>query len=227
MTREMSQGVHRVGNPVHGSYVDDLENGKEKKVLTLFHMRHRCVCATTWDASYFWFPEKKRRRCGGGGGAVEEEEGGRGGGSTACLPKHRIPKSPEMVVQLMYKETINVGDHYSNAINIEHFILRLLYHSKYNTCNNDKNLSEIQLKHEKEDELVTVVVKVVHELDCMMVVKEIENGLLEEVERSLDGDLRKTLVERVKMIVRRGWRWSGLANQGNANMRLCIGRSKI
>ena len=36
MSREMSQGVHRVGNPVHGSYVDDLENGKEKKALTLF-----------------------------------------------------------------------------------------------------------------------------------------------------------------------------------------------
>ncbi|GJU39070.1 retrotransposon protein, putative, ty1-copia subclass [Tanacetum coccineum] len=52
-----------------------------------------------------------------------------------------------------------------------------------NTCNNDKNLSEIQLEHEKEDELVVVVVKVVHELDCMMVVKEIENRLLEEVEK--------------------------------------------
>ncbi|GKC92440.1 hypothetical protein Tco_1157882 [Tanacetum coccineum] len=38
-------------------------------------------------------------------------------------------------------------------------------------------------EHEKEDELVAVVVKVVHELDCMMVVKEIENGLLEEVEK--------------------------------------------
>ncbi|GJY81971.1 ribonuclease H-like domain-containing protein [Tanacetum coccineum] len=50
------------------------------------------------------------------------------------------------------------------------------------TCNNDKNLSKIQLEHEKEDELVAVVVKVVHELDCMMVVKEIENELLEEVE---------------------------------------------
>ncbi|GJU79533.1 hypothetical protein Tco_1281898 [Tanacetum coccineum] len=50
------------------------------------------------------------------------------------------------------------------------------------TCNNDKNLSEIQLEHEKEDELVAVVVKVVHELDCMMVVKEIENELFEEVE---------------------------------------------
>nr|GEX71882.1 hypothetical protein [Tanacetum cinerariifolium] len=33
------------------------------------------------------------------------------------------------------------------------------------TCNNDKNLSEIQLNHEKEDELVAVVVKVVHECD--------------------------------------------------------------
>ncbi|GJR73203.1 putative reverse transcriptase domain-containing protein [Tanacetum coccineum] len=50
-------------------------------------------------------------------------------------------------------------------------------------CNNDKNLSEIQLEHEKEDELVVVVVKVVHELDCMMVVKEIENGFLEKVEK--------------------------------------------
>ncbi|GKB88826.1 hypothetical protein Tco_0961098 [Tanacetum coccineum] len=29
-----------------------------------------------------------------------------------------------------------------------------------NTCNNDKNLSEIQLEHEKEDELVALVVKV-------------------------------------------------------------------
>nr|GEW70468.1 hypothetical protein [Tanacetum cinerariifolium] len=52
------------------------------------------------------------------------------------------------------------------------------------TCNNDKNLSEIQLEHEKKDELVAVVVKVVHELNYMMVVKEIENELLEEVEVS-------------------------------------------
>nr|GEV29533.1 hypothetical protein [Tanacetum cinerariifolium] len=60
------------------------------------------------------------------------------------------------------------------------------------TCNNDKNLSEIQLDHEKEDELVAVVVKVVHELDCMMVVKEIENALLEKVEVNLFG--KKTLM---------------------------------
>ncbi|GJT25176.1 hypothetical protein Tco_0895113, partial [Tanacetum coccineum] len=56
------------------------------------------------------------------------------------------------------------------------------------TCNNDKNLSENQLEHEKEDELVAVVGKVVHEcrhwiVDYMMVVKEIENELLEEVEK--------------------------------------------
>nr|GEV92725.1 hypothetical protein [Tanacetum cinerariifolium] len=43
-----------------------------------------------------------------------------------------------------------------------------------NTYNNDKILNEIQLKHKKENELVVVVVKVVYELDCMMVVKEIE-----------------------------------------------------
>ncbi|GJX37045.1 hypothetical protein Tco_0250348 [Tanacetum coccineum] len=55
-----------------------------------------------------------------------------------------------------------------------------------NTCNNDKILSEIQLEHE-EDELVVVVVKVVHKLDCMMVVKEIKDGLLEEMEVSLFG----------------------------------------
>ncbi|GKE48114.1 hypothetical protein Tco_1479372 [Tanacetum coccineum] len=46
------------------------------------------------------------------------------------------------------------------------------------------SLSEIQLENEKEDELVVVVVKVVHELDCRMVVKEIEDGLLEEIEVS-------------------------------------------
>ncbi|GJX04342.1 hypothetical protein Tco_0190258, partial [Tanacetum coccineum] len=63
-----------------------------------------------------------------------------------------------------------------------------------NTCNNDKTLSEIQLEHEREDELVIVVVRVVHELDYRMVVKEIEDGLLEEIERSLNGGLSKTLM---------------------------------
>nr|GEU85697.1 hypothetical protein [Tanacetum cinerariifolium] len=51
-------------------------------------------------------------------------------------------------------------------------------------CNNDKSLSEIQLEHEREDEFVVVVVKMVHEYrDCMMVVKEIVNRLLEEEEK--------------------------------------------
>nr|GEZ76688.1 hypothetical protein [Tanacetum cinerariifolium] len=124
-----------------------------------------------------------------------------------------------------------------------------------NTCNNDKSLSEIQLEHEKEDELVVVVVKVVHELDYMMVMKEIEDGLLKEMgvslfgkkvmilewmscasilvlptflvfKRSLDGGLSKTLVVRVKMIGRRGSR-GGLAKQGSSSMRLCIAWSKI
>ncbi|GKD47165.1 hypothetical protein Tco_1271810 [Tanacetum coccineum] len=50
----------------------------------------------------------------------------------------------------------------------------------------EKKLNE----HEKGDELVVVVVKVAHELDCMMVVKEIEDGLFEEMEVSLweEGD---------------------------------------
>ncbi|GJT58301.1 hypothetical protein Tco_0993355 [Tanacetum coccineum] len=52
------------------------------------------------------------------------------------------------------------------------------------TFNNDKSFSEIQLEHEKEDEFVVVVVKVVNECrDCMMVVKEIVSRLLEEVEK--------------------------------------------
>nr|GEV35168.1 hypothetical protein [Tanacetum cinerariifolium] len=71
-----------------------------------------------------------------------------------------------------------------------------------NTCNNDKNLSEIQLEHEREDELVMMVVKVVHELDYRMVVKEIKDGLLDEMERSLDDGLSKTLMVRIKMIMR-------------------------
>nr|GEY86025.1 integrase, catalytic region, zinc finger, CCHC-type, peptidase aspartic, catalytic [Tanacetum cinerariifolium] len=72
-----------------------------------------------------------------------------------------------------------------------------------NTCNNDKNLSEIQLEHKREDELVVVVVKVVHELDYRMVVKEIKDEFLKEIEGSLDGGLSKTLMVRVKMVMRR------------------------
>ncbi|KAL4559516.1 hypothetical protein LXL04_031656 [Taraxacum kok-saghyz] len=50
-----------------------------------------------------------------------------------------IPESPEMVVQLMQKATINVGGHFLNAISIEHFILRLPYHSKYTFIKGVKN----------------------------------------------------------------------------------------
>lgn len=45
--------------------------------------------------------------------------------------EHGIPESPELVVTLMRKASINVGGHFLNAITIEHFILRLPYHSKY------------------------------------------------------------------------------------------------
>nr|GEV29368.1 hypothetical protein [Tanacetum cinerariifolium] len=50
-----------------------------------------------------------------------------------------------------------------------------LVHEK--TCNNDKNLSGVQLEHEKEDEFVVVVV--IKE-DCRMVVKETVSRLLKE-----------------------------------------------
>ncbi|GKB23956.1 hypothetical protein Tco_0863357 [Tanacetum coccineum] len=60
--------------------------------------------------------------------------------------------------------------------------MEVLVLNHYNTCNNDKNLSKIQLEHEKEDELVVVVVKAAHELDYRIVVKEIEDELLEEME---------------------------------------------
>ncbi|GJR58307.1 hypothetical protein Tco_1500469 [Tanacetum coccineum] len=83
-----------------------------------------------------------------------------------------------------------------------------------NICKNDKSLSEIQLEHKKEDELVVVVVKVVHELDCMMVVKEIEDGLLEEMEVSLfgkkfeqdiGGESEDDKEKRLVMVIEEGW----------------------
>ncbi|KAL4571724.1 hypothetical protein LXL04_018489 [Taraxacum kok-saghyz] len=36
LSRQSSQPLHRVGTPVHNSYIDDLESAKEKKALTLF-----------------------------------------------------------------------------------------------------------------------------------------------------------------------------------------------
>ncbi|GKE87165.1 hypothetical protein Tco_1564640 [Tanacetum coccineum] len=70
-----------------------------------------------------------------------------------------------------------------------------------NTCNNDKSLSEIQLEHEKEDELVVVVVKVV-----------IEDGLLEEMEKfgwwfekDIDGENEDDNEKRLVMVNEGGW----------------------
>ncbi|PSS31402.1 Hepatoma-derived growth factor-related protein like [Actinidia chinensis var. chinensis] len=53
--------------------------------------------------------------------------------------EHGIPDSPEMVVELMQKATINVGGYLLNAITIEHFILRLPYHSKYTFAKGTRN----------------------------------------------------------------------------------------
>lgn len=53
--------------------------------------------------------------------------------------EHGIPESPETVVALMQKATINVGGHLLNALTIEHFILRLPYHSKYTFSKGAKN----------------------------------------------------------------------------------------
>ncbi|XP_072056557.1 uncharacterized protein [Arachis hypogaea] len=44
--------------------------------------------------------------------------------------EHGLPESPETVVALMHKTTINVGGHLLSATTIEHCILRLPYHWK-------------------------------------------------------------------------------------------------
>ncbi|GJU50939.1 hypothetical protein Tco_1220494 [Tanacetum coccineum] len=73
-------------------------------------------------------------------------------------------------------------------------------------------LNEIQLEHEKEDELVAVV-------DCMMVVKEIVNRLLEEVgklewwfEQDIDDEGEEDEEEEDAK--------DGLAKQGNVSLRM-------
>ncbi|XP_074279291.1 uncharacterized protein LOC141604723 isoform X2 [Silene latifolia] len=53
--------------------------------------------------------------------------------------EHGIPETPETVVALMQKATINVGGHQLGALTIEHFILRLPYHSKYTFSKGVKN----------------------------------------------------------------------------------------
>ncbi|XP_058223568.1 uncharacterized protein LOC131333193 isoform X6 [Rhododendron vialii] len=53
--------------------------------------------------------------------------------------EHGIPASPEMVVELIRKATVNVGGHLVGAMTIEHFILRQPYHSNYTFANGTKN----------------------------------------------------------------------------------------
>nr|GEV18956.1 pentatricopeptide repeat-containing protein At2g15690 [Tanacetum cinerariifolium] len=78
-------------------------------------------------------------------------------------------------------------------------------------------LNEIQLAHEKEDGLVVVVVKVVHEcrnwmVDCRMVVNEIEDGLLEEMEKfgwwfeqHIGGESEDDKEKKLVMVNEEGW----------------------
>lgn len=53
--------------------------------------------------------------------------------------EYGIPESPEMVVALMHKATVTAGGHVLNAITIEHFILRLPYHSKFTSSKGAKH----------------------------------------------------------------------------------------
>ncbi|KAF3793923.1 hypothetical protein EJ110_NYTH08868 [Nymphaea thermarum] len=53
--------------------------------------------------------------------------------------EHGIPDSPHTVVALMRKAILNVGGHMLNALTIEHFILRLPYHSKHTLTKGGKN----------------------------------------------------------------------------------------
>ncbi|KAK9748327.1 hypothetical protein RND81_02G050100 [Saponaria officinalis] len=53
--------------------------------------------------------------------------------------EHGIPETPDTVVTLMQKATINVGGQLLSALTIEHFVLRLPYHSKYTFSKGVKN----------------------------------------------------------------------------------------
>ncbi|KAL5181481.1 hypothetical protein HKD37_01G002384 [Glycine soja] len=59
--------------------------------------------------------------------------------------EHGIPESPEMIVALMQKATIEVGGQLLNAITIEHFILRLPYHLMF-TCPKAAKHGEMKLR---------------------------------------------------------------------------------
>ncbi|GKA40879.1 hypothetical protein Tco_0733472 [Tanacetum coccineum] len=110
-----------------------------------------------------------------------------------------------------YNNDVKYGYVQKELTNDEVEYLKLLEEDIENTCNNDKSLSEIQLEHEKEDELVVVVVKMVHELDCRMVVKEIEDGLLEEMEKfrwwfeqDIDGECEDDNEKKLVMVNEEG-----------------------
>ncbi|KAK1407541.1 hypothetical protein QVD17_39159 [Tagetes erecta] len=53
--------------------------------------------------------------------------------------EHGIPETPKEVVELMQEAKINVGGHLLSAFSIEHFILRLPYHTKYTFPKGFKN----------------------------------------------------------------------------------------
>ncbi|XP_042022707.1 uncharacterized protein LOC121769987 [Salvia splendens] len=53
--------------------------------------------------------------------------------------EYGIPEDPEMVFELMQKANVTVSEHVLTAITIEHFILRLPYHSKYTSSKSTKN----------------------------------------------------------------------------------------
>ncbi|KAI4316740.1 hypothetical protein L6164_024689 [Bauhinia variegata] len=69
-----------------------------------------------------------------------------------------IPESPEMVVALMQKATINVGGHLLSATTIEHCILRLPYHWKFTFSKGAKNnqvIAKSAFRLELSEPLVT------------------------------------------------------------------------
>ncbi|KAK7309224.1 hypothetical protein RJT34_05776 [Clitoria ternatea] len=72
--------------------------------------------------------------------------------------EHGIPESPEMVVALMQKATIEVGGQLLNAITIEHFILRLPYHLKFACTKNDELKAQSIFGLEWSEPLVTFAV---------------------------------------------------------------------
>eukprot|EP01018_Ginkgo_biloba_P036653 Gb_17913 [translate_table: standard] len=60
--------------------------------------------------------------------------------------EHGIPVTPHMIVALMRKAILNVGGHMLNALTIEHFILRLPYHSKDAYPKGGKNDKEAAMR---------------------------------------------------------------------------------